>query len=59
MTARIIGNGGENVRKEVSEQNVLIEQIMAALGGSSQDPQPAVANALTASGGVYLTVMEE
>lgn len=58
MFSQPIG-GGENVKKEVDEQNVLIEQIMAALGGSSQDPQPAVANALTASGSVYLTVKEE
>lgn len=57
MFSQPIG-GGENVKKEVDEQNVLIEQIMAALGGAV-DPQPAVANALTASGGVYLTVMEE
>lgn len=48
----------ENVTQEVNTQTSLIEQILAALGGAV-DPQPAVVNALTSSGGVYLTVMEE
>ena len=58
MSTRIIGGGGENVTPEVTTNTTLIEQILAALGGAI-DPQPAVANALTTSDGVYLTVMEE
>lgn len=58
MAIIIKGGVGENVTSEVTANTTLIEQILATLGGAV-DPQPAVANALTASGGVYLTVMEE